>query len=51
MIRDTVVGYLFVYVAYTVKEIGTVTDPNQATSINNNSITLPHDIFDNLPVK
>ena len=42
---------LFVYVAFTVKEIDSITGPIQAISINNNSITLPPDIFDNLPVK
>ena len=40
---------LFVCVAFTVKEI--ITAPIQAISVNNNSITLPADVFDNLPVK
>ena len=47
----TVFLSLFVCVAFTVKEIRTVTGPIQAISVNNNSITLPPDIFDNLPVK
>ena len=40
-----------IYVAFTVKEITTITGPIQAISINNNSIILPPNIFDNLPVK
>ena len=39
------------YIVFIVKEIETITGPIQAISINNNSITLPPDIFDNLPVK
>ena len=41
----------FVYIAFTVNEITIITGPIQAISVNNNSITLPPDIFDNLPVK
>ena len=40
-----------VCIAFIVKEIKTITGPIQAISINNNSITLLPDIFDNLPVK
>ena len=43
--------YIYIYIAFIVKEIKTITGPIQAISINNNSITLPPDIFDNLPVK
>ena len=39
------------YIAFTVKEITTITGPIQTISLNNNSITLPPDVFDNLPVK
>ena len=53
--RDTKISCLFfvslVYVAFIVKDITTITGPIQAISVNNNSITLPPDIFDNLPVK
>ena len=40
-----------VYIAFIAKEITTITGPIQAISVNNNSITLPSDIFDSLPVK
>ena len=40
-----------VYIGFIVKEITTITGPIQAISVNNNSITLPPDIFYNLPVK
>ena len=40
-----------VYIAFIVKEITTITGPIQAISLNNNSITLPPDIFDNISVK
>ena len=40
-----------VCIAFIVKEITTITGPIQAISVYNNSITLPPDIFDNLPVK
>ena len=40
-----------VHIAFSVKEITTMTGPIQAISVNNNSITLPPDILDNLPVK
>ena len=40
-----------IYVAFTVKEITTINGLIQAISINNNSITIPPDIFDYLPVK
>ena len=40
-----------VFIAFIVKEITTITGPIQAISVNNNSITLPPDIFDSLPVK
>ena len=43
--------YLFLYVAFTVKEIRYMSYSNQAITINNNFITLPPDIFDNLSVK
>ena len=62
MIGDTIGRYIYiyiscilyvslVYIAFTVKEITTLTGPIEAISVNNNSITLPPDIFDNLPVK
>ena len=64
MIGDTIGRYIYiyiyiscilyvslVYIAFTVKEITSITGPIQAISVNNNSITLPPDIFDNLPVK
>ena len=40
-----------VYIAFIVNEITTITGPIQAISLNNNSIILPADIFDNLQVK
>ena len=40
-----------VYIAFIVKDITTVTGPVQAISVNNNSITLSSDIYDNVPVK
>ena len=53
--RDTKNSCLFfvslVHIVFIVKEITNITDPIQAISLNNNSITLPPDIFDNLPVK
>ena len=52
--RDTKNSCFFVslvLIVFIVKEITNITDPIQAISLNNNSITLPHDIFDNLPVK
>ena len=60
MIGDTTGRYVciscllyvsLVYIGFIVKEITNITGPIQAISLNNNSITLPPDIFDNLPVK
>ena len=63
MIGDTICRYInyiyiscilyvsLVYIAFTFKEITSLTGPIQAISVNNNSITLSPDIFDNLPVK
>ena len=60
MIGDTIGRYIYinllfyvslVYIAFIVKEITTITGPIQAISVNNNSIILPSDTFDSLPVK
>ena len=60
MIGDTISRYIsisclffvsLVYIAFIVKKITTITGPINAISVNNNSIALPFDIFDNLPVK
>ena len=60
MIGDSIgryiyINYLFyvslVYIAFIVKDVTTITGPIQAISVNNNSIILPSDTFDSVPVK
>ena len=60
MIGDTIGKYIYmswllcvslVYIAFIIKEIATITGPIQAISVNNNSITIPSDVFDSLPVR